>query len=172
MCAGASLVVIWPALLASAAAIALLDGGPVLFTQERLGHGRRSFRVFKLRTMREGVVTPVGRGLRRTRLDELPQLLNVLRGDMSLVGPRPITQADVERLEWEGEDADTRWSVRPGITGPTQLSTVCDASAALRRDCRYAARKSSAGDARLMLATLAALVGGRRAGERLAGAWV
>lgn len=127
-----------PVVAASALAIRLDDGGPVFYTQTRVGAQRQPFTVYKLRTMRDGAVTRVGRWLRRSRVDELPQLWNVVRGDMSLVGPRPITPADVARLAWTGPDADARWSVRPGITGPTQLSTVCDAARALQRDVTWA----------------------------------
>lgn len=130
----------WPVVALAAVAIRAGDGGPVLFEQKRVGRHRAPFTVHKLRTMRSGRVTRVGAVLRRTRIDELPQLINVLRGDMSLVGPRPITEADVQRLGWGGPDADARWRVRPGITGPTQLSTVCDARRALRRDIEWATR--------------------------------
>ncbi len=110
-----------PALCGAALAIWLLDGRPVFFSQERLGIGRMPFRLRKFRTMRGGEVTKVGRVLRELGIDELPQLWNVLKGDMSLVGPRPLTQNDVERLGWGASRFDVRWSVRPGLTGPGQL---------------------------------------------------
>lgn len=101
------------------------------FLQERIGRGGRRFRVIKLRTMRidsarntsvttarDPRITPVGRFLRRTRLDELPQLINVLKGDMSFVGPRPDVPGFADALE--GEDR-VILAVRPGITGPATL---------------------------------------------------
>ncbi len=106
-----------PALAAASLAILADDGGPILFRQPRLGRARVPFDILKLRTMREGRVTRVGTWLRATGLDELPQFLNVLRGDMSVVGPRPLTAADVARL---GLDA-ARFDVAPGITGLAQL---------------------------------------------------
>lgn len=123
--AGAGLVLLSPVLLAVAAAIALLDPGPVLFRQTRVGRGRKPFEILKFRTMRAGGagakvtagsdprVTPLGRLLRRTKLDELPQLINVLRGDMSVVGPRPEVPEYVELFE---DDYAHILSVRPGIT--------------------------------------------------------
>ena len=75
-------------------------------------------RIFKFRSMRGGQVTRVGRVLRATGLDEIPQFLNILRGDMSAVGPRPLTAADVARLGWDGARFDFRWACRPGLTGP------------------------------------------------------
>ena len=99
--AGAACLAFAP--LAAGVAIAnwLEDGGPALFSQPRVGQHRRSFTILKFRTMREQEVTRVGHWLRRTGIDELPQFLNVLRGEMSVVGPRPLTQADVQRLGWE-----------------------------------------------------------------------
>ena len=106
---------------AIAAAIIIDDGGPVLFRQERVGYRRRPFEILKFRTMRDGQVTRVGRLLRATGLDELPQFVNILRGDMSAVGPRPLTANDVVRLGWSGSEFDFRWSCRPGLTGLAQL---------------------------------------------------
>jgi len=127
--------------------VAVTSRGPVFFFQERLGRGGVPFRLVKFRTMQidaeerlrsdpvlweqyvlndfklpaslESRVTPVGRFLRRTSLDELPQLLNVLRGQMSLVGPRPIVP---EELEKYGTDSEAYLAVRPGITGLWQVS--------------------------------------------------
>lgn len=121
----AGLVVLSPLFLLIAAAVALGDPGPVFFRHERVGRGFRRFAVLKFRTMRSGTagapitkggdprVTGVGRFLRRTKLDELPQLLNVLRGEMSLVGPRPEVPRYVEEFRRDYEEI---LSVRPGLT--------------------------------------------------------
>jgi lipopolysaccharide/colanic/teichoic acid biosynthesis glycosyltransferase len=115
------LVVLSPLMLIIAGLIRLDDSGPPLFTQMRLGAGRRPFRIYKFRTMRDGTTTRVGRWLRGTGLDELPQLFNMLRGEMSLIGPRPLTEADVARLGWHDDAHAPRWSVRPGVIGLAQL---------------------------------------------------
>src|SRR5476649_1328362 len=86
------LVFFAPVLALAATAILADDGRPILFRQPRLGRGRRLFTILKLRSMRDGRVTRVGRLLRATGLDELPQFVNILRGDMSAVGPRPLTE--------------------------------------------------------------------------------
>lgn len=130
--AGLGLVLLGPLLLGVAVAVRLTSRGPVLFRQVRLGQDRREFTILKFRTMRAARpgagpevtapgdlrITAVGALLRRTSLDELPQLLNVLRGDMTLVGPRPETPALAARYP-----ADCRWVLdhRPGLTGPTQV---------------------------------------------------
>src|SRR6185436_20361984 len=114
-------VVFAPVMLAVAAAVLMDDGRPVLFPQERVGHRRRPFVIWKFRTMRDGKVTRTGRVLRASGLDEITQFFNILRGDMSAVGPRPLTDADVQRLGWGRAAADFRWEVRPGLTGLAQI---------------------------------------------------
>src|SRR5688572_9105243 len=109
--AAAALVVAAPVLGLAALLIRLCDGAPVLFRQQRLGVARRPFQLVKLRTMSNSRVTRLGRVLRELGIDELPQLVNVLRGEMSLVGPRPLTVEDVNRLGWGGARFDARWSV-------------------------------------------------------------
>jgi lipopolysaccharide/colanic/teichoic acid biosynthesis glycosyltransferase len=124
-----------PLLLAAAAAILLTDGPPVIYRQTRLGRFGRPFTLFKLRTMRRSAekdgprfsnnddarVLAVGRLLRRWRIDELPQLVNVLRGEMSLVGPRPERPELAQQLEREIPFYAFRYSVRPGLTGWAQV---------------------------------------------------
>lgn len=110
-----------PVMTAIALAILLDDGGPILFRQRRLGRARRPFAILKFRSMRNGRITQVGRVLRATGLDELPQFLNILRGDLSAVGPRPVTQEDASRYA-RFPDAEARWSVNPGLTGLAQLA--------------------------------------------------
>lgn len=114
-------VVFAPVMAALAAGIVAEDGGPVFFRQERVGHRRAPFTILKLRSMRDGQVTGVGRWIRATGLDEVAQFVNVLRGDMRLVGPRPLTPADLERLGWDGDDSAWRFTVPPGITGLAQV---------------------------------------------------
>lgn len=125
---GLGLVVLSPLLLLLALLVRVSMGPGVLFRQERPGLAGRPFTILKFRTMRptmgeqesDGVrLTPVGRWLRRTSLDELPELLNVLRGDMSLVGPRPLL---MEYLPLYSAEEFRRHEVRPGITGWAQVN--------------------------------------------------
>jgi lipopolysaccharide/colanic/teichoic acid biosynthesis glycosyltransferase len=118
-CAG--LIVFAPAMAIISVAILIDDGAPVLFRQQRVGHRRRPFDILKFRSMRDRQVTRAGRVLRATGLDELPQFINMLRGDMSAVGPRPLALDDVIRLGWSDRAFDFRWSCRPGLTGLAQL---------------------------------------------------
>jgi lipopolysaccharide/colanic/teichoic acid biosynthesis glycosyltransferase len=132
--AGAGLVVASPFLAAAALATKLADGGPVLYRQVRVGRNGEDFEMLKLRTMVEGAermgagpavdagdsrITRVGSFLRRTSIDELPQLWNVLRGDMSIVGPRPTFRYQVEQYD---EHQLRRLEVRPGLTGWAQVN--------------------------------------------------
>jgi lipopolysaccharide/colanic/teichoic acid biosynthesis glycosyltransferase len=162
-----------PVLLAAAAAIALEAGPPILFRQTRLGLGGREFRMYKFRSMVIGAaaqgpyytasgdprVTRVGRWLRRTSIDELPQLFNVLQGDMSVVGPRPDVPA--QRALYSEADWAQRCSVRPGITGLAQALLRSDATAAQRLalDLRYTREQSLLLDLRIIAWTLARATG-------------
>jgi lipopolysaccharide/colanic/teichoic acid biosynthesis glycosyltransferase len=142
-----------PAALAIAAAIVADDGAPIFFVQPRLGLGRRRFRVLKFRTMRQGTVTRVGAWLRRTGLDELPQFINILHGEMSFVGPRPLTDADVARLGWDGPRHDFRWQWAPGITGLAQIRAGGGARESLAWDRLYTRRAGPILDAQLLATT-------------------
>lgn len=129
-----------PVIVSIALWIWLRDGRPIFFLQERLGKGRQTFKILKFRTMREGQVTPVGEALRKTGLDELSQVWNILKGEMSFVGPRPLTQADVDRLGWNDRALDDRWRMKPGMTGLAQLYAGRGAQASLSKDRLYMAR--------------------------------
>lgn len=130
LAAGGSLIVLAPLLVLLAAVVRLTSRGPVIFRQQRVGQGGRIFTLYKFRSMRPGAlgpdvtipgdgrVTRVGGFLRATSLDELPQLINVLRGDMTLVGPRPETPALASRYP---DDCRGVFLFRPGLTGPAQL---------------------------------------------------
>jgi lipopolysaccharide/colanic/teichoic acid biosynthesis glycosyltransferase len=151
-----------PFFVVAAALIKLEDGGPVFFKQERVGKGRRPFVILKFRTMQGGDVTRVGRWLRATGLDETAQFLNVLLGDMSMVGPRPLTKRDVDRLGWTQKEHDARWDVNPGITGLAQLFGGRATRASLRFDKLYAAKRSAWLDTQLIAASFVVNVAGKR----------
>jgi lipopolysaccharide/colanic/teichoic acid biosynthesis glycosyltransferase len=190
----AALVLLAPVLVLVAIAIALDSGRPVFFVQERVGmHGVR-FRIFKFRTMRPCVghcsewerdnghrVTVVGRFLRKHRLDELPQLLNVVRGEMNLVGPRPLPPSSFETLSTIARNVSgtgiaipgyaLRTSVRPGITGWAQIrygyaNGIEEELEKLRFDLYYVRHASAALDARILLETLHVAALGRDRGIR------
>ena len=120
--AGSAGVLFAPVLAAVAIAVWLEDGGPTLFWQPRIGRGRESFTILKFRTLRDSNVTRVGQWLRHSGIDELPQFVNVCRGQMSVVGPRPLTARDVARLGWSDAAHDWRFSAQPGITGLAQVN--------------------------------------------------
>ncbi|MFF3690132.1 sugar transferase [Streptomyces sp. NPDC002187] len=116
------LLLLSPALLAVAAAVALTSPGPVLTRRERTGLGGRTFTMLTFRTTRAESLTPVGRLLRRRLLDTLPQLINVVRGEMSLVGPPPLPPAAPGSAAPAFGADRARQALRPGITGLWQIS--------------------------------------------------
>ncbi len=180
------LLVALPVLLLIALAVAT-DGGPVFYGHRRVGRGGRSFACLKFRTMRPDAdevlasllardeqaalewairrklrddprVTRIGRLLRVSSLDELPQLINVLRGEMSLVGPRPVVQAELDQY-YTGAAAASYLSVRPGLTGLWQVSgrSDVDYDERVALDCAYVRELSLGGDVRLLVRTVGAL---------------
>jgi lipopolysaccharide/colanic/teichoic acid biosynthesis glycosyltransferase len=165
--AAAGLVAFSPVMAAIAAAIVLQDGWPVLFRQARLGRRRRPFTILKFRSMTDGRVTRVGRMLRATGLDELPQFINILRGEMSAVGPRPLTESDVIRLGWMAARYDFRWRVPPGLTGLAQVTETRSGRQSLSLDRRYVARQSLSLDVCLVAVSFAINALGKRRVRRL-----
>jgi lipopolysaccharide/colanic/teichoic acid biosynthesis glycosyltransferase len=151
------------ALIAAAAALKWLeDGRSPFFVQVRLGRGRRPFTIIKLRTMLDQQVTPFGALLRSSGLDEIPQLLNVLKGDMSIVGPRPLTAYDIDRLGWNSAAMDWRFAANPGITGISQLLAGRSARLSRRLDRLYLQKAGLILDLKLITTTAAVSVVGKR----------
>jgi len=159
--AAAGLLVFAPVMAIVIPAVLIDDGRPVLFRQRRLGLRRRPFSILKIRTMRDGRVTRVGRVLRASGLDEIPQFVNILSGDMSAVGPRPLTAADVVRLGWDGAAFDFRWAHKPGLTGLAQIAGPASPQDALELDRIYTARWNPLLDCRLIAWSFAVNVLGK-----------
>jgi exopolysaccharide biosynthesis polyprenyl glycosylphosphotransferase len=179
--ASLAILVLAPLLAVIAAAIRLDSRGPIFYAQTRPGRGGRPFRLYKFRSMRPGTdvvlddsgalakaagdprITRVGRFIRRFSLDEAPQLLNVLKGDMSLVGPRPLLSEEHAALteQWHERRAD----LRPGLTGPWQVSgrSQLGLHERMRLDYQYVSGWSLARDMEILLATLPAVLSGRGA---------
>ncbi|MEA2406354.1 MAG: hypothetical protein QOE69_473 [Thermoleophilaceae bacterium] len=181
--AGLGLALATPFLAAAAVAIKLEDGGPVLYRQRRVGVGGSDFDLLKLRTMVVGAehqgaglavnqgdarITRVGRVLRRLSLDELPQLWNVVRGDMSLIGPRPTLRYQVEGYS---ERQRRRLDVKPGITGWAQVNgrAALPWADRIELDVWYVENRSAWVDLKILARTPLALFGATYKGET--GGW-
>ncbi|MDR2189019.1 MAG: TIGR03013 family PEP-CTERM/XrtA system glycosyltransferase [Azonexus sp.] len=183
VCATALLLLSLPVMLLTALAIASENGLPVFYTQERVGLNGRLFRVIKFRSMRRDAekdgkpvwasqhddrVTRVGRIIRKLRIDELPQLFNVLRGDMSLVGPRPERPFFVDQLAQEIPFYAVRHSVKPGLTGWAQVryhygGTVEEAAEKLQYDLYYIKNHSLFLDLLVLFETVGVVLTGKGA---------
>jgi lipopolysaccharide/colanic/teichoic acid biosynthesis glycosyltransferase len=181
--AGLGLAVSSPALALAAAAIKLDDGGPVLYRQRRVGLHGEEFELVKLRTMKVGAerqgagyavnegdprITRVGRLLRRLSIDEIPQLWNVVRGDMSLIGPRPTLAYQVEQYSPRQR---RRLDVKPGITGWAQIHGRARLpwDERIELDVWYVEHRSPWVDLKILARTPAALFAGTYKGET--GGW-
>jgi lipopolysaccharide/colanic/teichoic acid biosynthesis glycosyltransferase len=181
--AGVGLAIVSPVLAAAAIAIKLDDGGPLFYRQRRVGLHGREFELLKLRTMEVGAetrgagfavneddprITHAGRFLRRLSIDELPQLLNVVRGDMSLIGPRPTLAYQVERYTPRQR---RRLDVKPGITGWAQIHGRARLpwDERIELDLWYVEHRSPWLDLRILARTPRALFAGTYKGET--GGW-
>jgi sugar transferase EpsL len=131
-----------PIFIVIAIAIYFKSGSKVIFQQKRVGINKTEFTIYKFRTMEQNKITSFGKLIRKLGLDELPQLLNIMKGDMAFVGPRPLTREDIERLGWNNDGFKKRWDVKPGITGKAQLISICDASLSIQNDIWYVENQS------------------------------
>lgn len=182
----ASSAVWFPVLVIAAAAVRVDSGSPIVFRQQRMGYRGQPFTLFKLRTMRaadqapeaalfpgwtypsDPRITPVGRWLRRYRIDELPQLYNVLKGDMSLVGPRPEPWDVATALGERIDGYHRRHEVLPGLTGLCQIDdlyldfgTIEKSFAKARLDWQYVERCSLRLDLEILVRTVSVVLRGR-----------
>ena len=173
--ASAALFVLLPVFVPIAIAIKLGSRGPVFFRQQRLGLHERPFEILKFRSMRADAsstgpaftapgdtrVTKVGSLLRRTSLDELPQLVNVLCGDMSLIGPRPYVGFELEG--WSSKERRLRASLRPGISGLSQTNgrSLLTADAIRKLDLKYVSNCSVSLDVSILLQTILSVLARR-----------
>lgn len=175
---GVLLILLAPLLLSIALILRLSSQGPVLFVQQRNGYAKQRFGMYKFRTMKvmedghravqcrpnDSRVTSIGRFLRRTSLDELPQLINVVNGEMSLVGPRPHPINLDSQFSMVIPGYDHRFSTPPGLTGLAQVmgyrgptQTIEDMQRRISADLAYADGRSLAADIRILAATAPAL---------------
>jgi lipopolysaccharide/colanic/teichoic acid biosynthesis glycosyltransferase len=172
-----ALVLLSPIMLLAGGLVLVSLGRPILFRQWRSGRGGVPFRMVKFRTMRElrgttGALLPdaarttrMGRFLRRSRLDELPELVNIIAGDMDVVGPRPLLPGTVAAM---GEDGMVRGLIRPGLTGLAQVSgnTLLTADEKLAFDIGYVRHRSWRLDWTIVLRTIGVVIMGERRTSR------
>ena len=171
LCSLLALIVFAPIMIIAAIAIVINDPGPIFFRQSRLGKGAKPFRIFKFRSMKVNApdvrnadgsaysgendprVTSVGRFIRKTSIDELPQFINVLIGEMSMVGPRPDQE---NQLQYYTEEEMPKLSVKPGITGLAQINGRNSISWEERKklDVQYANTRNTVMDISIMLKTI------------------
>jgi lipopolysaccharide/colanic/teichoic acid biosynthesis glycosyltransferase len=181
--AGAGVIIAAPIVFFTAIVIKMVSPGPAFFRQERVGQGGKTFYIYKLRTMRpdaEKNTGPVwaqendsrlirfGSFIRKMHIDELPQLYNVLKGDMSIVGPRPERPVFVEKLSKEITDYRKRMNVRPGITGLAQVwhkydETIADVRKKVKYDLLYIREMCLMVDIRILLRTILVAAQGKGA---------
>ncbi len=177
------LIVSLPVLLVAMALIKMTSPGPVFYRQKRVGRDGLVFDMLKLRTMvadaekhtgpvwaaqNDPRVIPVGRFLRKSRIDEIPQLVNVLAGEMSIIGPRPERPEFVDKLSCEIGDYDKRLNVRPGITGLAQIrqdydTTLRDVRRKVKFDLLYIKRMCFLTDLRIIMSTVVVVLMGKGA---------
>ena len=174
------LIVAAPVMLICGTLVKLTSRGPMFYVQERVGRNGKPFKIFKLRSMYADAeaagprwcgqddprVTPFGWFLRKTHLDELPQLINVVRGDMSLIGPRPERPCFVQKLRRAVPLYPARLAVRPGITGLAQIrhpsdQTIEDVQTKLGYDLEYIRRASLLLDLHILALTAVKVISGR-----------
>lgn len=175
--AAAGLILVAPVMLVIAVIVRSTSPGPAIFAQARVGRFERIFTCYKVRTMfsdtesvgthevSRSAVTPVGKFLRSSKLDELPQLWNVLRGEMSLVGPRPGLPQQIALIEVRRRSGI--FAVRPGVTGPAQVAGIdmSDPERLARMDCVYVLNPTFPAYVRYIAMTLS----GRGQGDRVRG---
>lgn len=186
VCASSLFIITLPVMAVIAAVILLREGRPIFFTQERVGRGGKSFRIFKFRSLVVGAgsepvlnqtdarITKTGKLLRRTHLDELPQLINILIGDMSMVGPRPLTESDLALFSkaFPELSLEKRHEIVPGLTSPVYIhfgSKVAEmkslddfynmAKEAYHMDVAYADSASFLGDLKILFQTFGLVTG-------------
>lgn len=164
--AACGLLILWPVILVLVLVIRRQSHGPGIFSQERIGRGGRVFVCHKLRTMHQGApnvpthmasaaqVTPLGSLLRKTKLDELPQLWNVLRGEMSFVGPRPCLPSQATLIEERQKRGI--FTIRPGITGLAQINSIdmSDPVKLAKVDAEYVRTRSFVLDMEILFKTV------------------
>ena len=179
VCSGVGLIVVSPFILIIALLVKFTSKGPVFFLQERLGKNGKVFKIIKFRTMvvnaenigtgvkvdgkNDNRITKVGRFLRATSMDELPQLVNVLKGDMALVGPRPpVTYHPYQGYDNYPEWAKKRFTMRPGMTGLVQISTRSKASwdDRMKIDLEYIEKFNILFDIQILFGTIGTVLGG------------
>ena len=167
--ASAALVVLSPVMLTTAVLVRIKLGSPIFFTQERPGKDEKIFRLYKFRTMTDGRdeegnllsdtdrLTPFGAALRSTSIDELPELMNIAKGDMSIVGPRPLL---IQYLPYYTEEEARRHDVRPGLTGLAQINGRNNASweNRVKYDLKYVNHITLRNDVRIIALTIAKLI--------------
>lgn len=177
------IIIAAPIMIIIAIAVKMTSPGPALYSQERVGKGGKPFTIYKFRSMRcdaenksgpvwaqanDPRITPLGRFLRKSHLDELPQLFNVLKGEMSLVGPRPERPFFVEQLKIEYPEYAKRLCVKPGITGLAQVkhkydTTVEAARKKIKYDIMYVKKMCLVLDLKVLMWTIGSVITGKGA---------
>ncbi len=151
-----------PLIIIVSALILIFDNQNPFFKQKRIGLNKQEFTIYKFQTFKNSKITKFGTILRKTGIDEIPQLLNILKNDINFVGPRPLTQTDIDRLGWNTSFYNKRWKVKPGLTGLAQLSPLCHKKMTLFWDKYYAQHHSILMDLKILTATFFILFVGKK----------